>query len=168
MAIQAGLPIIPVVAENYWHIYRKGFFGTGVIKVRVLPPVPTEGLTTADISDLTERVRSQMLETLREISTHARKPTITEGKKPSSSPPVSEKEVKESHTFSGASIAINPSTPSTKSEGDSPQLDGTLSSSASLASFSTSSQLWKSTAGSETGGETEDDDMVLVGRPAKK
>jgi lysophosphatidate acyltransferase len=34
MAVQAGLPIIPVVVENYWHIYREGFFGTGVIKVR--------------------------------------------------------------------------------------------------------------------------------------
>lgn len=34
MAIQAGIPIIPMVTENYWHIYRKGFFGTGVIKVR--------------------------------------------------------------------------------------------------------------------------------------
>jgi lysophosphatidate acyltransferase len=34
MAAQAGIPIIPVVAENYWHIYRQGFLGTGVIKVR--------------------------------------------------------------------------------------------------------------------------------------
>ncbi len=34
MAIQAGIPIIPMVTENYWHIYRKAFFGTGVIKVR--------------------------------------------------------------------------------------------------------------------------------------
>lgn len=39
MAVQAGLPIIPVVAENYWHIYRKGFFGTGVIKVRGMHPL---------------------------------------------------------------------------------------------------------------------------------
>lgn len=34
MAVQAGIPIIPMVTENYWHIYRKGFFGSGVIKVR--------------------------------------------------------------------------------------------------------------------------------------
>ena len=34
MAVQSGFPIIPIVVENYWHIYRKGFFGTGVIKVR--------------------------------------------------------------------------------------------------------------------------------------
>ncbi|KAJ3563201.1 hypothetical protein NP233_g9092 [Leucocoprinus birnbaumii] len=165
MAVQAGIPIIPVVAENYWHIYRKGFFGTGVIKVRVLPPVSTEGLTTADINGLMERVRGQMLNTLHEISTHAGKPTITEAKeKPSLSATVSEKEP----TFSGASIAISPSTPSTKSDADEPQLDGPQGSSASLSSFATSSQLWKSTAGSETGGETEDDDMVVVGRPGKE
>ena len=38
MAVQAGFPIIPIVTENYWHIYRKGFFGTGVIKVRGVHP----------------------------------------------------------------------------------------------------------------------------------
>ena len=34
LAIQAGLPIIPVVCENYWRLYHKGVFGKGVIKVR--------------------------------------------------------------------------------------------------------------------------------------
>lgn len=34
LAIQAGIPIIPMVAENYWRIYHKGFFGTGKLKVR--------------------------------------------------------------------------------------------------------------------------------------
>ena len=34
----------------------------------VLPPVPTEGLTTADVGDLATRVHGLMLETLREIS----------------------------------------------------------------------------------------------------
>jgi len=39
MAVQAGFPIIPIVTENYWHIYREGFFGTGVIKVRGMYPL---------------------------------------------------------------------------------------------------------------------------------
>jgi len=34
----------------------------------VLPPVPTEGLTAADVGDLAGRIREQMLQVLREIS----------------------------------------------------------------------------------------------------
>jgi len=34
----------------------------------VLPPVSTEGLTAADVSDLAARIREQMLQALREIS----------------------------------------------------------------------------------------------------
>jgi lysophosphatidate acyltransferase len=34
----------------------------------VLPPIPTEGLTAADVGDLAIRVHGLMLETLREIS----------------------------------------------------------------------------------------------------
>lgn len=34
LAVQAGIPIIPVVCENYWRIYHNGVFGKGTIKVR--------------------------------------------------------------------------------------------------------------------------------------
>lgn len=34
LAINAGIPITPIVTENYWHMYRKGVFGSGTIKVR--------------------------------------------------------------------------------------------------------------------------------------
>ena len=34
----------------------------------MLPPVSTEGLTTADVGDLATRIREQMLQVLREIS----------------------------------------------------------------------------------------------------
>jgi len=34
MALQAGVPIIPIVAENYWRLYHKGLFASGTIKVR--------------------------------------------------------------------------------------------------------------------------------------
>lgn len=34
LAIQAGLPVVPVVAENYWNIYHKGVFNPGTFKVR--------------------------------------------------------------------------------------------------------------------------------------
>lgn len=35
----------------------------------MLPPIPTTGLTTADVPNLIEKTRNAMLETLREIST---------------------------------------------------------------------------------------------------
>jgi len=34
LAIQSGMPIVPVVAENYWRLYRKGVFDEGKIRVR--------------------------------------------------------------------------------------------------------------------------------------
>ena len=34
LAIQAGLPLVPVVAENYWNIYHQGHFDSGTFKVR--------------------------------------------------------------------------------------------------------------------------------------
>jgi hypothetical protein len=34
LAIQAGIPIIPIVTENYWRLYHKGVFGEGSIKTR--------------------------------------------------------------------------------------------------------------------------------------
>ena len=34
LALNAEIPIIPIVVENYWHLYRKGVFEPGVIKVR--------------------------------------------------------------------------------------------------------------------------------------
>ncbi|KAF9067672.1 1-acyl-sn-glycerol-3-phosphate-acyltransferase, partial [Rhodocollybia butyracea] len=66
LAIQAGIPIVPIVTENYWKIYRQGFFGTGVVKIP-LPPIPTEGLTDNDVPELSKRVRDQMLDALRDI-----------------------------------------------------------------------------------------------------
>ena len=88
-AIQAQVPIVPVVCENYWRLYRKGVFETGTLKVKggsydsthpaipaldrlsytVLPPVPTTGLTAADVGALTIRVRDMMIEALRQERT---------------------------------------------------------------------------------------------------
>ena len=34
LAINAGIPIVPIVTENYWKIFRQGVFESGVIKVR--------------------------------------------------------------------------------------------------------------------------------------
>lgn len=34
LAIQAGLPLVPVVAENYWNLYHQGHSEYGTFKVR--------------------------------------------------------------------------------------------------------------------------------------
>lgn len=68
LALQAEAAIIPVIAENYWWIYHKGIFGTGTIKVRVLPPVSTEGYTVKDIPKLATIIRDQMVRVLKDIS----------------------------------------------------------------------------------------------------
>jgi 1-acyl-sn-glycerol-3-phosphate acyltransferase len=34
VAVQAGLPVVPVVFENHWNMYHKGIFNAGTLKVR--------------------------------------------------------------------------------------------------------------------------------------
>lgn len=33
LAIQAGVPIIPVVCQNYWHLYHNGVLDSGKLKI---------------------------------------------------------------------------------------------------------------------------------------
>jgi lysophosphatidate acyltransferase len=34
LAVQSQLPIVPVVCENYWRLYRHGVFEPGVLKIK--------------------------------------------------------------------------------------------------------------------------------------
>jgi lysophosphatidate acyltransferase len=34
VAVQSGLPIVPVVCENYWKLYRTGVFEGGTLKIK--------------------------------------------------------------------------------------------------------------------------------------
>ncbi|CAK7233832.1 1-acylglycerol-3-phosphate O-acyltransferase [Sporothrix bragantina] len=63
LAVQAGVPVVPVVVANYSHLYApsKFRFLPGRIPIRVLDPIPTTGLTSDDVTALTERVRDAML-----------------------------------------------------------------------------------------------------------
>ncbi|EFX00370.1 1-acylglycerol-3-phosphate acyltransferase [Grosmannia clavigera kw1407] len=74
LAVQAGVPIVPVVVANYSHIYltAKFRFRTGRIPVKVLDPIPTVGLTADDVADLTTRVRDLMLRELIALTAEAR------------------------------------------------------------------------------------------------
>lgn len=69
LAVQAAVPIVPVVCENYHRLFDgKSRFNRGVLKIKILPPVSTQGLTTDDVGKLADDVRESMLSTLREIS----------------------------------------------------------------------------------------------------
>lgn len=34
LAVQSGIPIIPVVCQHYYHLYHKGVFGSGTLKIK--------------------------------------------------------------------------------------------------------------------------------------
>jgi len=152
LSLNAGIPIIPIVVENYWHLFRPGVFESGIIKVRVLPPIPTADLSSADVGTLSTRVRNQMLDTLRDLyakldleDSHQNLPQEKGASGPTESTTIS--------TTLSPSIGIEPESPETM-----PDITG------SFSSLASSHQ--RSVDASETGGETEEDDgMILVGRP---
>ncbi|KAG9237213.1 hypothetical protein BJ875DRAFT_481536 [Amylocarpus encephaloides] len=74
LAVQAGVPIIPVVVANYSNIlYIKGWiFRSGVIPVKVLKPIETKNLSASDVEDLTRDTRETMLQELVLLTSKAR------------------------------------------------------------------------------------------------
>ncbi|KAI1822935.1 1-acylglycerol-3-phosphate O [Xylaria intraflava] len=78
LAVQAGVPIVPVVAANYSHIlYIKSLiFNGGKIPVKVLDPIPTTGLTAEDVDELTRTTRELMLQEIIALTRKARNQPI--------------------------------------------------------------------------------------------
>ncbi|OAA58591.1 1-acylglycerol-3-phosphate acyltransferase [Niveomyces insectorum RCEF 264] len=74
LAVQAGVPIVPVAVANYSHLYNtsKLRFLPGRIPIKVLDPISTEGLTADDVADLTTRVRDLMLQEVVALTAQAR------------------------------------------------------------------------------------------------
>ncbi|XP_074911978.1 1-acyl-sn-glycerol-3-phosphate acyltransferase beta isoform X2 [Buteo buteo] len=64
------VPVIPVVYSSFTTFYnpKKNLFTSGKIKVEVLPAIETKGLTSGDVSDLTDRCFRTMRETLFRLS----------------------------------------------------------------------------------------------------
>ena len=62
MAIQAGVPIVPICASSYQNNLNFNRLFAGDVIVNVLPPITTEGMTRKDVPALVERARSQMQE----------------------------------------------------------------------------------------------------------
>ncbi|GAA5900192.1 hypothetical protein JCM5296_001484 [Sporobolomyces johnsonii] len=71
LAVQAQLPIVPIVCENYAGVYssKNKTFDGGEIVVRVLPPISTIGVTSSseDIAALTDKTRLLMLEAIEDL-----------------------------------------------------------------------------------------------------
>jgi lysophosphatidate acyltransferase len=156
LALNAGIPIIPIVIENYWHLYRKGIFESGIIKVRVLRPMSTIGLTAADIGAFAVRVREQMLDTLHDISAKLE-------------PGDSHRNLRQETSESEPQIESTISTilkPGIDIKLESLDTMPDVTGSASSLASSTSSHP-RTLDANETGTETEEDDgMILVGRPS--
>ncbi|PQE08827.1 hypothetical protein CJF32_00009611 [Rutstroemia sp. NJR-2017a WRK4] len=66
LAIQAGVPVIPVVVANYSDVLyvQSWWFRAGKIPVKVLKPIETKNLTSADVEDLARDTRELMLKEL--------------------------------------------------------------------------------------------------------
>ncbi|KAL2271868.1 hypothetical protein VTJ83DRAFT_1239 [Remersonia thermophila] len=88
LAVQAQVPIVPVVVANYSHVlWIKGrIFNSGRVPVKVLDPIPTTGLTAADVDDLARTTRELMLKELIALTEKARGQAVENAPQASSEP----------------------------------------------------------------------------------
>ncbi|KAF1840167.1 1-acylglycerol-3-phosphate O-acyltransferase [Cucurbitaria berberidis CBS 394.84] len=70
LAVQAQVPIVPVVCANYSHVLdvKRKLVRPGVIDVTALPPISTTGLKPEDVDALLARTRDAMMEELIRLS----------------------------------------------------------------------------------------------------
>ncbi|KAI7888983.1 uncharacterized protein EV154DRAFT_424738 [Mucor mucedo] len=72
MAVQARVPIVPVVLANYYNLYsaKEKRFNPGTVKCRILPPISTKDVLeeSSEVQKLADSCREQMLIALKEIS----------------------------------------------------------------------------------------------------
>src|SRR5215469_3704513 len=72
VAMQAGVPIVPIVIRNSGELMWRGAttLHAGTVQVAVLPPVSTAGWTVAELDEHVERIRGQYLTTLANWPAH--------------------------------------------------------------------------------------------------
>ena len=74
LAVESGVPILPLVVAGTRGAMQKGslLFGRSRAEVRALDPIPTDGMTIADVPMLRERVRDLIIaaraELMRELA----------------------------------------------------------------------------------------------------
>lgn len=75
LAIQAQVPIVPIVAANYAPLlsFQKKIFNRGRIPVVVLEPISTKGLEAKDAGELMDKVREKMLIVIKSLDLKSQK-----------------------------------------------------------------------------------------------
>lgn len=70
IAIDGQLPIVPLVCEPLGQVidFTNGRFLKRVVRIRVLPPTPTIGLTEADLQPLIDEVHARMLAAINDLT----------------------------------------------------------------------------------------------------
>jgi 1-acyl-sn-glycerol-3-phosphate acyltransferase len=69
MAINAGVPIVPLCCNTYKNSLRLNRWRSGQLIIRTLPAIPTTGLTLDDMPALMERCRDQMVACIATLDT---------------------------------------------------------------------------------------------------
>src|SRR5690606_6957438 len=69
LAIESGLPIVPIVFSSTHKHIDLGRWNTGVVMGEYLEPIPTAGLTEADVKPLAELTHQKMLAALQRLDT---------------------------------------------------------------------------------------------------
>ncbi|KFZ01700.1 hypothetical protein V501_09854 [Pseudogymnoascus sp. VKM F-4519 (FW-2642)] len=74
LAVQAGVPIVPVVVANYSDVLfvKKYRFNGGNLRVKVLKPIETKNLTSEDVDELVINTRNTMITTMAELTAKQR------------------------------------------------------------------------------------------------
>jgi 1-acyl-sn-glycerol-3-phosphate acyltransferase len=67
MAINAGVPIIPVCSSTYINHMRLGQWRSGNVAIKSLEPISTEGLTIDDVPALMHQCRAQMAQCIDDL-----------------------------------------------------------------------------------------------------
>lgn len=70
LAVQAQVPIIPVVFSSYSNFYlrKEKQFKSGIIRLKILPKIETKGMTSDDISSLSDKSFDVMRSAFLQIS----------------------------------------------------------------------------------------------------
>lgn len=76
LAVQAQVPLIPVVFSSYSNFYlrKEKQFKSGVIRLKILPKIETKGLTSEDVSDLCDTSFNVMHSAFLEVSSSSSAP----------------------------------------------------------------------------------------------
>ncbi|WP_296508694.1 1-acylglycerol-3-phosphate O-acyltransferase [Rhodoferax sp.] len=74
MAINAGVPIVPLCCSSYKSTMRLNRWRSGNIIIKTLPPIPTAGMTLDDMPALMEQCRAQMVACIAELDARVSEP----------------------------------------------------------------------------------------------